>query len=150
MPALLCDTPWLNRESPYLFPGYNSCWFATVSPGGLTLVTRCMPEELRWCPGISRRWFAPRWIPVIPGCFKNFETTGITCRWTPIQHGVSRYNAVLAGVTTVWSRWAPVSTSKRRRDWKPGQCEWGLMESNTKSVTFKKYYDNILKKMKNA
>jgi len=109
MSALLRDTPWLNRKSPYLHRGHNSCRFATVSPGGLTVEIRLMPEE-RWCPGKSRRCFAPRCVPVSPSCFKDFETTGTTSRWTPVQHAVSRFNAVLPGVATVWSRWAPVST----------------------------------------
>jgi len=90
MLALLRDTPWPNRESPYLHRGHIACLFATVSPGGLTVEIRFMPEELQWCPGISRRCFAPRCVPVSPGCFKNVETTGTTFRCIPIQCGACR------------------------------------------------------------
>jgi len=109
-PALLCDTPWPSRESPYLHRGHSSCRLATVSSGGLTVEIRFMPEKLWWCPGISRRYVAARWVSVSPGGLKKIETTGATSRWTPVQHGVSRFNTVLAGVATVWSRWATVST----------------------------------------
>ena len=64
MSALLRDTPWLNWESPYLHRGHNSCRFATVSPGGLTVEIRFMPEELRLCPGKSHPG-SSRWAPVV-------------------------------------------------------------------------------------
>jgi len=102
-PALFRDTPWPKWESLYLHRGHSSCRFATVSPSGLTVEIRFTPEELRWCPGISRCCFAPQCVPVSPGGFKNFETTGATSRWTPVQHDLSRFNAVLADVATVWS-----------------------------------------------
>jgi len=76
MPALLRDTSWLNGETPYLFRGHNSYRFATVSPGGLTVEIRCMPEELRWCPEISRPCFEPRCVPVSPGCLKKLKPPG--------------------------------------------------------------------------
>ena len=93
-PALFPDTPWPSWESLYLHRGYSSCWFATVSPDGLMVEIRFMPEELRWSPGISRCCFAAQYVPVSPGGFKIFDTTRAT----------SRFNAVLAGVATVWSR----------------------------------------------
>jgi len=64
----LCRLSWLNR---YLHRGHNSCRYATVSPGGLTVEIRFMPKELRLCPGISRRCFAPWWVPVSPGSLKT-------------------------------------------------------------------------------
>jgi len=118
-PALFRDTPWPSRESLYLHRGHSSCRFATVSPGGLTVEIRFMPEEKRWCPGISRCCFAAQCVLVSPGGFKIHDTTGATSRWTPIQHDLSRFNAVLAGVATVWTH----------RDWNPRQCERGLCNS---------------------
>ena len=41
--------------------------------------------------------------PVRPGCYKKIETTGTTSQRTPVKHSVSRFNAVLAGVATVWT-----------------------------------------------
>jgi len=103
-PALFRSIPWPSRESLYLHRGHSSCLFATVSPGGLTVEIRFMPEELRRCPRISRCYFTAQCLPVSPGDFKCFETTGVISWWTPVQHDLSRFNAVLAGVATVWSR----------------------------------------------
>ena len=100
-PALFCDTPWPSRESQYLHRGHSLCRFATVSPGGLTVEIRFVPEELRWCPEISRCCFTAQCLPVRPGGFKCFETTGAISRWMPVQHDLSRFNAVLARVATV-------------------------------------------------
>jgi len=69
-PALFRDTPWPSRESPYLHRGHSSCRFATVSPGGLLVKIRFMPEELRRCPGISRCCFAARCVPEVLNFFK--------------------------------------------------------------------------------
>ena len=90
-PALFRDTPWPSRESLYLHREHSSCRFATVSPGGLTVEIRFLPEELRWCPGISRCCFATQCVPVSPGGLKIFETTGATSRRIPIQCGACRH-----------------------------------------------------------
>jgi len=37
------------------------------------------------------------------------QYTGVTRK--QVQHGISQFNAMLAGVATLWSRWAPVSTT---------------------------------------
>ena len=80
-----------------------------VSPGGLTVERRIMPGGLRWWTEISWHWFAPRCVPVSPVCFKIFKTTGAISRRSPVQHSLSQFNAVLAGVATVWSRLVHVS-----------------------------------------
>jgi len=73
----------------------------TVHVGRATVVPRNKPVLFRSPvrPGESRRFLK-----------KKFETTGATSQGTPVQHGESRFNAVFAGVATVWSRWAPVFT----------------------------------------
>jgi len=90
--TVLPRTPWRNRESPYLHLGHSSCRFNIISPSCPTVEIRIMPKELRWCPRKSRRWFAPSCAPgILPGDL------------FPVQHGLSRFNAVLAGAATVWS-----------------------------------------------
>jgi len=78
---------WPSRVSPYLHRGHSSCRFSTVSSGGHTVEIRFMPEELRWCLGISRCCFAARRVPVSPGCFKKIKQPG------PLP-GKRRFNTV--------------------------------------------------------
>jgi len=73
--AVLCGTQWPSWESLYFHCGHSSCRLATISPDCLTVEIRFMPEELRWCLGISRCCFAALCVLVSPGCFKKFETT---------------------------------------------------------------------------
>jgi len=94
--------PWHTVAKPGVTVSYGG--FTTVSPGGLTAEGRIMPEELRWFPGISRRCFAPRWVPIV------FKNTGDTSWWSLFQHGSSRFNAMFADIATAWSQLAPVST----------------------------------------
>jgi len=71
--------------------------FARLSYGGDTVDAgraTVMPREK---PALFRS-------PVSHGRLKQIETTGATSRLTPVQHGVSRFKAVLAGAATVWSR----------------------------------------------
>ena len=55
----------------------------TVHAGRATVMPRNKP-------------FAARCVPVSPGCFLIFETTETSSCLTPVQHGESRFNAVLA------------------------------------------------------
>jgi len=98
-PAVLHDTPWPSRGSPYLHRGHIPCRFATVSPGGLTVEIRFMPEELRWCPGISRRCFAARYVPDVCNHRGNIPVNAGLTRCIPIQCGACRrrYGVVPVG-----------------------------------------------------
>jgi hypothetical protein len=99
--ALLRDTMWPNRESLYLLLGHGPCRFTTLSPSGFTVERRIVAEELRWCPGSPQNKPALGSLPVSPSCIKILNTTGATPWWSPVQHGLSQFNAVLPGVVKV-------------------------------------------------
>jgi len=95
--------------------------YTIVSPG-LTVERRIMPEEQRWCPGISR-CFAARCVPVVK------KTTG------PLPDNRRLHTGYLDSMRyfPVWSRFGPVFTHGR---FIPGQCELGLNYASVISSYF--------------
>jgi len=92
--ALLRDTPWPNRESPYLHCGHSSCRFYYGFTRGLTVERRIMPKsygeapkqaDVFTHPGTSRR------VLVVLNIFP------------PVEHVFFRFNACLP----VLLRWCP-------------------------------------------
>ena len=53
-------------------------------------------------PGVYHGiWQPSRLLPVSPGCFKHFKTTGDMSRFNTVQHGSSRISKVVHGAATV-------------------------------------------------
>jgi len=96
--------------------------YTMVSPD-LTVERRIMPEEQRWRPGIGRRWFADRCVPVVK------KTT------VPLPDNRRLHTGYLDSMRCfpVWSRLGPVSTHGRFVPW---QCELGLNYASVISSYF--------------
>ena len=88
-------------------------------PGGDTVAPGVFPVY----HGI---WQPSRFLPVSPGCFKHFKTTGDMSRFNTVQHGSSRISKVVHGAATVVTRFIPDHQTGMNRHLKPGQWERGL------------------------
>ena len=100
-------------------------------PGGDTVAPGVFPVY----HGI---WQPSRLLPVSPGCFKHFKTTGDMSRFNTVQHGSSRISKVVHGAATVVTRFITDHQTGVNRHLKPGQWERGL----THDLQFR----NILKR----
>ena len=54
-------------------------------------------------------------LPVSPGCFKHFKTTGDMNRFNTVQHGSSRISKVVHGAATVVTRFITVYPGSSNR-----------------------------------
>ena len=91
-------------------------------PGGDTVAPGVFPVY----HGI---WQPSRLLPVSPGCFKHFKTTGDMSRFNTVLCGSSRISKVVHGAATVVTRFIPDHQTGMNRHLKPGQWEWGLRYS---------------------
>ena len=107
-PGVTVSSPWTQLMSVY----YTFTWLSYGGDTDHAERATVMPQKK---PALIRTHRAPG---ILPG--NQF----------PVQHGLSRFNAVPAGAATVWSRQTPVSTLQRRRGGKPGQCERGCRQSD--------------------
>ena len=78
-------------------------------PGGDTVAPGVVPVY----HGI---WQPSRLLPVSPGCFKHFTTTGDVSRFNTVQHGSSRISKVVHGAATVVTRFTTVHPGSSNRD----------------------------------
>ena len=78
-------------------------------PGGDTVAPGVFPVY----HGI---WQLSRLLPVSPGCFKHFKTTGDMSRFNTVQHGSSRISKVVHGAATVVTRFITVHPGSSNRD----------------------------------
>ena len=60
-------------------------------------------------------WQPSRLLPVSPGCFKHFKTTGDMSRFNTVQHGSSRISKVVHGAATVVTRFITVHPGSSNR-----------------------------------
>ena len=77
-------------------------------PGGDTVAPGVFPVY----HGI---WQPSRLLPVSPGCFKHFKTTGDMSRFNTVQHGSSRISKVVHGAATVVTRFITVHPGSSNR-----------------------------------
>jgi len=95
----------------------SSCLFATVLPGGLTVEIRFMPEEPRWCPGISQCCFAAQYVPVSPDCLIKYGSTqcipiifrACRCRYGVVPVGPGVHTVATPGLTLYWQSGSPTN-----------------------------------------
>ena len=71
-------------------------------------------------------WQPSRLLPVSPGCFKHFKTTGDTSRFNTVHPGSPRLSTVPPRVWHGSSRFIPDHQTGMNRHLKPGQWERGF------------------------
>ena len=107
----------------YIYIGNGTARFITVE-------TRMFPDcagitltPSRWRHGCPRLIMVfdslpgySRLLPVSPGCFKHFKTTGDMSRFNTVKHGSSRISKVVNGAATVVTRFITVLPGSSNRD----------------------------------
>ena len=112
----------------YIYIGSGTARFITVETRMFPDYAGIAPTPSRWRHGCSRRllgWQPSRLLPVSPGCFKHFKTTGDMSRFNTVQLGSSR----IYKPPRSWhgsSRFIPDHQTGVNRHLKPGQWERGL------------------------
>ena len=109
--ARFTDVPGLRRYRPRRRPGGD-----TVAPGVFPVYHGiCQPSRL---------------VPVSPGCFKHFKTTGDMSRFHTVHPGSPRLSTVPPRLWHGSSRYIPDHQTGMNRHLKPGQWEWGFTNNN--------------------
>ena len=117
---------YIHRQwKPHGLSRWRNCcsWIAPVSPvrrpGGDTVT----PGAFKVYHGI---WQPSRLLPVSPGCFKHFKTTGDICRFNTVHPGSPRLSTVPPRLWHGSSRFIPDHQTGMNRHLKLEQRERGF------------------------
>ena len=77
-------------------------------------------------------WQPSRLLPVSPGCFKHFKTTGDMSRFNTVHPGSPRLSTMPPRLWHGSSRIIPDHQTGMNRHLKPGQCERGFNNRRTR------------------
>ena len=117
----------------YIYIGNGTARFITVETRMFPDCAGIAPTPSRWrhgcfrrLPGLTGIWQPSRLLPVSPGCFKHFKTTGDMSRFNTVHSGSPRLSTVPPRLWHGSSRFIPDHQTGMNRHLKPGQWERGF------------------------